>query len=384
MTKRFVPLILILALLLPGCTQPSGQEQASTPVDLTAEQVLDLMMTAVSDTSGVLVTSGETLTDELEAFYGLSQGQWKDAVIARMGGAQAFELTVILLAEDAAASAISAAQDGLKNYLLNRQGDFTGYAPDQAELAANGLVLSAGRWLALVISEDAEAVKVAFERCFTEDSVAVGAPDLQPLDTLPDGRTPYIDPNIDDMTLYDTSAILAAWDSGDRAALSEKDAAILSAAEAVLNEVTTSSMSDYDKELAVYTWMSSAVDYDWNHNDPRLQMDPDSPNPYGGLVNHKAICLGFATTFQLLMDMADVECITVVGAAFSSREDHAWNMVRLDGEWYCVDATWDMDMADFDIPFTYFNVTSDWMADTDHQWDYSSVPEATAIGDGKS
>lgn len=57
-------------------------------------------------------------------------------------------------------------------------------------------------------------------------------------------------------------------------------------------------------------------------------------------------------------------------------------MVRLNGEWYCVDATWD---AGKEKParWSYFNVTSDWMADTDHQWDYASVPEATATDGGR-
>ena len=93
------------------------------------------------------------------------------------------------------------------------------------------------------------------------------------------------------------------------------------------------------------------------------------------------MCLGFASTFQLLMDMAGVECLTVVGAAFDSREDHAWNMVRLDGEWYCVDATWDTGVPEG--YWSYFNVTSDYMAATDHQWDYASVPEATANDGGR-
>ena len=33
--------------------------------------------------------------------------------------------------------------------------------------------------------------------------------------------------------------------------------------------------------------------------------------------------------------------------------------------------------------FSYFNVTSDWMAQTDHQWDYEDVPEATAEDHGR-
>ena len=233
--------------------------------------------------------------------------------------------------------------------------------------------------MALVISRDAPSVNAAFQSCFGEYGVSVDA--FSPEEpALFEGRTPYVDPNIDDMTLYDTSAILSAWENGDRSALSGKDAAILSAAEAVLKETVTDGMTDYEKELAVYTWLTAHVTYDWDHQSNPKRMDKDSYDPYGALINRKAVCLGFATAFQLLMDLSGVECITVVGAAFSSREDHAWNMVRLDGDWYCVDATWDMA-----VPpeyFGYFNVTSEHMALTDHQWNYSAVPEATAADRG--
>jgi len=79
-----------------------------------------------------------------------------------------------------------------------------------------------------------------------------------------------------------------------------------------------------------------------------------SYQPYGPLIQGKGVCLGYAETFRLLMDMAGIECITVTGAAFMSRENHAWNMVKLDGEWYCVDVTWDdTEGGNYD----YFNKT---------------------------
>ena len=78
------------------------------------------------------------------------------------------------------------------------------------------------------------------------------------------------------------------------------------------------------------------------------------------------------------MDLLGIECITVVGASFGSSEDHAWNMVKLDGAWYCVDVTWDDPGGGGQAIHRYFNVTSQFMRDTDHQWDYGAVPEATA------
>ena len=63
-------------------------------------------------------------------------------------------------------------------------------------------------------------------------------------------------------------------------------------------------------------------------------------------------------------------------------------MVRLNGEWYCVDVTWDANAWEQGVggeaeEWDYFNVTSDDMADSDHQWDYANTPEATAEDRGK-
>ncbi len=92
------------------------------------------------------------------------------------------------------------------------------------------------------------------------------------------------------------------------------------------------------------------------------------------------------------MDMAGIECITVTGAGYQNRDNHAWNMVNLNGEWYCVDPAWDHNHPEIyqDYPiedlmqfYKYFNVTSQYMADTDHQWDYDNTPEATAEDGGR-
>lgn len=192
------------------------------------------------------------------------------------------------------------------------------------------------------------------------------------------GRLPFVDPEKEDMTVYDTSAILAAWKKRDPSGLSDYNRAIYNAAVRVLEDTVQDNMTGYEKEYALYMWTITHVEYDRDLQDTLAAVSRDSYTPYGGLVNHKGICLGFASAFQLLMDMAGVECITVVGAAENSTEDHAWNQVRLDGEWYCVDATWDYGYYPTLGNLYWFNRTSDFFAETSpgHQWDYGSVPEA--------
>ena len=178
------------------------------------------------------------------------------------------------------------------------------------------------------------------------------------------------------MSIYDTSAILAAWQSKDPSGLNAYDRTIYDRTTEILDEELTDSMGDWAKEWALYRWVITNVSYDMDHEDPLATVSRDSYTPYGPLVNGKGVCLGYATLFQLLMDMVGLECITVVGAAYSSNDSHAWNMVRMDGTWYCVDATWDWtNYTEYQAHTVYFNVSSNLMAQ-DHQWDYNITPEA--------
>ncbi len=304
----------------------------------------------------------DTVAYYLTEVYGLEPESWTDAAIFRAGGTEAFEIAVIRTESE---KQTKAAAKALEGYIEAREADFAGYEPEQADIVHGSKTAFSGQGdAALLICQDPDKAAAAFS--YSYEALA---------------RKPFDPPGKDDMTLYDTSAILEAWAGGDASALSEKDAAILDMAGQVLAQVTTEDMTEYERERALYEWVTANAVYDQDHYDKLGRMDPDSHNPYGLFKNGKAICVGFATTFQLLMDMAGVECVTVVGASRDCVADHAWNMVRLDGKWYCADPTWDVEKVPED--WDYFNVPSDWMALTDHQWDYETVPEATATDGGK-
>lgn len=54
------------------------------------------------------------------------------------------------------------------------------------------------------------------------------------------------------------------------------------------------------------------------------------------LVKRKAVCEGFAYTIEAFCYQKRIPCIMV------SWGDHAWNIVKISGKWYHVDATWDV------------------------------------------
>jgi transglutaminase/protease-like cytokinesis protein 3 len=58
------------------------------------------------------------------------------------------------------------------------------------------------------------------------------------------------------------------------------------------------------------------------------------------VLNHRANCVGFSTTFRYIMNMLGIECLALCGYD-QAGVAHQWNAIRLGGEWYNVDATKD-------------------------------------------
>ena len=348
---------------------------------------------------GIEVTSLELLDNSdlntLDAYimdsYGLNRGQWMDCAIARGTDDFAFEVAVMTGANNWALS--SDVRKCLDWYLNSKQLLFQDDAEQKSMLSqAMSFTAVAGSeeyvYTVLLACKDAEQTATAFDRTAGTLGITFSERNEEFREEDPNypGRIMFVQPNKIDMSFYDTTSIRAAWKTGDVSELSSYDREIYDAAKVVLNEVLKEGMSDLEKEIAIYNWLVSNVNYDGAYQDVMEETSGESATPYGGLVNRTAICLGYITTFQLLMDLAEVECITIAGASFASQEDHGWNMVRLDGDWYCTDVTWDANRQAWggggEKDWKFFNITSDDMAATDHQWDYANTPEAITTGSG--
>ena len=410
--RKLLPM-LMLCLILAACGGGGGAE-ITPAADVTAAQAAQAVWNSQPDREGLEALEGDGLSGHLADFCGLED--WEEGAVYAASGVDAREITVVLLPDEDAAQA---AGERLEAYRQSRQGDFFGYAPEEAERLDKAAVLTVGRFAALLVCEDMDAARSAFEAALagepvfapvhtqTPDPAPSPSEPPEPTRTLPEpasppspspdpeptpagvlnpdldvsGFVPYVQPNASVMELYDTSAIQRAWESGDDSGLSDKDREILERCREVLGEVLTEGMSAYEMELAVHDWLVEWGSYDRTvYDNPNHSGRTGYRDPWGMLVGGYGNCLGYSSTFQLLMDLSGVECITVVGAAFGSREDHAWNMVKLDGEGYCVDVTWDdpTGAARNGRHHRYFNVTSAYLRETDHQWDYRNVPEATA------
>lgn len=94
----------------------------------------------------------------------------------------------------------------------------------------------------------------------------------------------------------------------------------------------------YRKLGKVHNWLIENITYEANTN------SKDQYTIYGALVQNKAVCEGYARAFKYLMDGTGVPCVIVSGTATNSQgqeENHAWNYVQINENWYAVDVTWD-------------------------------------------
>ena len=124
--------------------------------------------------------------------------------------------------------------------------------------------------------------------------------------------------------------------------------------------------TNYEKELYVHNELIKRIDYDANSK--------YNQTAYSALVNNSTVCAGYAKAFQYIMNKLKIPTYYVTGV--SSGEDHAWNMVYLDG-FYNIDLTWD-DAASYHYQF--FNLTDLKFNNTHQRGSLSSgLPKCTSI-----
>lgn len=381
--------VLLLLLALTACSGQQAAETSCTPAEI-AEAIIESQSELPA--LNPLTAEDEYFATYLSDFYLLDSEQVEDGAIYYADGVEASEIAVMVMKDQSNAEMT---RTQLLEYLTSRAGAFEGYAPQQAALVKDGVVTTNGKYVALLICADTESAQLAFANCFGENapSESTVKPVSQAEMPVPEQTTPASDvsnePPESDSTddAYDADAVLLAYETGDASALSDMNRSILDAAKDVIEKEISDNMSDYEKELAIHDWMTGWSSFDMNvfSHAPAARAEADNRNPYGFFINKSAMCHGYSSTFQLFMDMLDIECITVFGIPGGNGVEHSWNMVRLDGDWYCVDTAWD-DPIGGSPCHIYFNVTSDYLrSGSIHRWDDTSVPEAdgTAWAYGK-
>ena len=135
----------------------------------------------------------------------------------------------------------------------------------------------------------------------------------------------------------------------------ELDAAL----QEVKSKIDTSGMSDEEIVLAYHEYLTSTVAYAYEDYFNGTIAANHGYDMYGALVKHSCVCQGYAETMFYLLREAGLSC----AVASSENINHAWNIVKIHGKWYHIDATWDDPV--WDMPgrsyHDYFLVSFDTM-----------------------
>jgi transglutaminase-like putative cysteine protease len=117
----------------------------------------------------------------------------------------------------------------------------------------------------------------------------------------------------------------------------------------VAEYIAEKSTGEFDKVKKIHDWVALNIRYNtaayFSGNIPQQSVERVVSS---GL----AVCAGYSEVFSRLCDYLEVECEIVTGYArglstslfqkespYSS--NHAWNKVKIEGQWYLIDTTWD-------------------------------------------
>lgn len=159
----------------------------------------------------------------------------------------------------------------------------------------------------------------------------------------------------------------------DKATLSEMKKKLEQKACEIVASNIAKDMPPYMKVYAIHNYIINnckyAEDYDTNS-------DPVYYTAYGALVNGKAVCDGYASAASLLFNMCGIENIKITGE--SKGVGHAWNLIKLDDDYYHIDTTWD-DPVSYTglsyLKYDYYNLNDEQMS-VDHTWEKADYPQA--------
>ena len=153
---------------------------------------------------------------------------------------------------------------------------------------------------------------------------------------------------------YETGIWLTYTMSGDKLVTAKKE--FNTAVDTISQSVPYG--TECEREEYIHNYIINNCDYDEEAAESE-EVQGNENDAYGVFVDGKAVCEGYSKAFQLLCNKANIDCVLLSGIADS--DNHAWNGVKIGGDWYQIDVTWD-DVDDFIYDsHEYFNLTDSLM-----------------------
>lgn len=138
----------------------------------------------------------------------------------------------------------------------------------------------------------------------------------------------------------------------------------------VMPTLFTATATDFDKVKAIHDYVVKTAQYS-------EQTVGNQYSTYTLVTEKKGVCQAYALLMDKMLKQAGFETMYVKGAAGNDR--HAWNLVKMDGEWFHVDATWNDPVGQKEdvVSYKYFLLTDNQISKT-HTWTKEQYPTATS------
>jgi len=143
--------------------------------------------------------------------------------------------------------------------------------------------------------------------------------------------------------------------------------------DAVISEKINNNMSTIDKIKVIHDYIINNTEYDTLKSNNIKDTTYRSNTAYGVLLEGHGICSGYSDTMKIFLDKLNIVNYKV------SNDQHIWNLVLLDGEWFHLDLTWDDPISNKNITrdnyFMINNKTLNLLDDDVHYFDSSIFSE---------
>ena len=140
----------------------------------------------------------------------------------------------------------------------------------------------------------------------------------------------------------------------------------------IIKDIIKPNMSEDEKVKVIHDYIVTHVQYDING----IKNHNESHTAYAALFTdkagepHETVCQGYALLFYKMATEAGLESRIMTGNAFSKLanqkpQSHAWNLIKINGNWYQIDLTWDDPVMNPPNPnykrYDYFNLSDNEM-----------------------
>jgi hypothetical protein len=164
--------------------------------------------------------------------------------------------------------------------------------------------------------------------------------------------------------------VIKAFKTKNTSNLNNQQLEVYNKAVSIIQNIITEDMSDYEKELKIHDYLALNISFDYDDYSANFIIE-EYYSPYGALIKNKAEAEGIAESFRILATMAGLDCDTMYGYFFGLNpgdRPHAWNRVKIDGEYYLLDVTFDTPVPSKPglVLYAYFNLTDSQMG-IDHE-----------------